>query len=188
MKRSEEQLKKQGKLLFAGMGLLVLTVFIYKATNKKEEINRITNCPRDIKRETIIVLDKSSILSTQTQDAISARIEKILKDRVQVGERVTFYEVNDEAYINLHPLAVTESGKEFCKPKVTAENGLTENSDLIEARYLNTVKKLLASEKLKGPSKESKSPITQVVHDVAFLDQALWLWCSQEAAACLCPV
>lgn len=165
--KSEEELKKQGILIFKILGCVVAGIVIYYFTKPKNDIDRRTFCPPEINRETVIVLDRSSEVSKQTQAEITERIKNIIYKKVQVGERITFYEVNDNAYTNLSPIDLQGNGLDFCKPKDRGENMFVENDSVIHRMFEEKIKKIVNSPLINNKGAESKSPIAQVVFDAS---------------------
>ena len=153
-------------MIFAGLGVLVLVVVGFKLATAKEKVDKKTNCPDQIVRESVFVLDRSSTIAEQTKDEIRARITRIINVKVKEGERITFYEVNDSAYTELKPLSINYEGKDFCKPKVEV-SALTENQELTRKRYNAKIKALLDMDHLKNRGRETKSPVAQVIFDVS---------------------
>lgn len=166
MRRDSSKEDKQAYQIFAGLGILILIVVVFKLLTSKEKVDRVTNCPEHIVRESVFVLDRTSPIPEQTKEEIRARIIRIINDKVEVGERITFYEVNEKAYNELKPLALSSRGSEFCKPRQEV-NALVENQDLTRKKYDAKIKALLSSEVLKSRGSESKSPIAQVIFDVS---------------------
>lgn len=164
---NQAMLKKRGVQIFAAMGVFLITVGIFMVTKKPKNEDRRTGCPNKITRETVIVLDRSSEVSLQTKEEISNRIKNIIDRKVQVGERITIYEVNDDAYTNLRSIDLSGKGLDFCKPRDKAENALIDNVSLVHTIYESRIKKILASEVINSRGKDSKSPIAQVVFDAS---------------------
>ena len=165
MRSEKARQDKQGKIILVCLGVIVAFFFIIRLVLNPEKYDSVTGCPTKILRSTVFILDKSSQIAEQTRNEIISRIERIIAEKVQTGEKVSFLEVNDSAYEELKPLKINDTLDYFCKPKSDADNKLTENSELIKARYKKRIKSILSNEFLKDLGGNSKSPIAQVVFD-----------------------
>lgn len=166
MSREKKAQDRQAYIIFGGLGVLIAVVLLFKFATAKEKVNKHTNCPKQIIRESVFILDRSSTIAEQTKNEIQARIRKLINEKVHEGERITFYEVNDRAYTELKPLIINKEGLDFCKPKLDV-NDLVENQSLATKRYESKIKTLLEMEHLKNRGTLSSSPIAQVIFDVS---------------------
>ena len=165
MRNEKAKKEKHAKYIFASIGTIAILVMSVNIFFSREKVDRASGCPQKIKKASVFILDRSMLLAEQTRTEILSRIEKIIRDKVSPGEKLTFLEINDDAYMELKPLKLVKDLDSFCKPKSEADNALTENPHLIRTRYKSQINEILKNEALKSKGGNSKSPITQVVFD-----------------------
>lgn len=131
------------------VGLLLLKVLITPAPV----------CDSKIKSKTVVLLDRSQGITTQTTEAIVNRTWQHIEDNVAVGELVTIYDLTEDSKKNLKPIF------QACKPR-TEGSQLTENAKRVKLEFQNFKKKLSAE--LGNPIAGSdESPIAQALIDLS---------------------
>jgi hypothetical protein len=96
-----------------------------------ETIDPKTGCGEEISRKTVILIDHSQAISQQTQDEIVHRILNFVHNRVQDGELVSIFTLDDLSRQNFTPLF------SHCKPR-SKGNELKEDVEAIREEFMST--------------------------------------------------
>jgi hypothetical protein len=123
-------------------------------------------CDPKIKSKTVILLDHSESVSSQTVDAIVERTWKHIEERVPAGELISVYEITKLSKTNLKP------SFEGCKPR-TEGSQYVENAKKVSRDFENFKKKLKAdlSAPIKVANHPVESPIAQALIDLSLDDK-----------------
>ena len=123
-------------------------------------------CDPNVKTKTVIVIDHSETVATQTLEAIVERAWKHIDEKAAPGELVSVYDITKQSKTNLQP------SFEGCKPRKDGSQ-YVENVKKIKLDFENFKKKL--REELSAPIKISngpvESPIAQVLIDLSLDDK-----------------
>ena len=151
---------KKGLFIWVGFGLLAVALFGFKLVADSKPKANAQGCVGPVVASTVIVIDRTESLSTQTQEEIVARALAYVRDETQVNELVTVFNLSEVSGKNLVPAFSR------CKPSVDA-NPLVSSPRLSEKfyreRFLGPLTQVLSQQ-----SKDSgESPITQALIDVS---------------------
>lgn len=117
-------------------------------------------CDPEIKSKTVILIDQSERVASQTADAIIQRSWEIVSNEVKVGERVSVYFLNKRTESDLAP------SFSACKPR-TQGNRLIEDDRRVKRDFENSFNKPLRAELSKPILGEGTSPIAQALIDIS---------------------
>lgn len=175
MKNKFKQYSKkdqQGILILISLFIFAIVVFSVGKIFKSEKADKTTSCFKSTSKSSIFILDQTSELNEQTRDEIKKRIERIIEQKVDVGEQIIFFEVNGKAVKSLTPLEFSNGNTVFCKPKAHADSDLTENDELIQRKFKKKMDELFKNEFFTKKKSDDYSPITQVLFDSSLTDFA----------------
>ncbi len=130
---------------------LALIIFVVGGSlwvRSLKEIDKTTGCGDDITRKTVIVIDHSQPVSKQTQDEIIRRILSFIHRRVEIGELVSVFTLNDLSRHNLAPVFY------HCLPR-SKGNDLNEDTEAVKEEFKKTFEQPLR-DILQTPLGESK--------------------------------
>jgi hypothetical protein len=154
------QRKKAWYIIGGSVAFLVSILILSKGAGPKPI------CDPNVKTKTVIVIDHSETVATQTLEAIVERAWKHIDEKAVPGELVTVYDITKQSKTNLKP------SFEGCKPRKDGSQ-YTENVKKVKLDFENFKKKL--REELSAPIKETKgpveSPIAQVLIDLSLDDK-----------------
>lgn len=123
-------------------------------------------CDPNVKTKTVIVIDHSEAIASQTLDAIVERAWKHIDENVKDGELVSVFDITKLSKTNL------QASFEGCKPRKDGSQ-YTENVKKVKLDFENFRKKL--REELAAPIKDAKgpveSPIAQALIDLSLDDK-----------------
>ncbi|MFM2084322.1 MAG: hypothetical protein RLY95_1140 [Pseudomonadota bacterium] len=140
-------------------------LFLIGILSLKSIVSPTPVCDPSIKSKTVIVIDQSEDVPTQTTNAILERAWEHIVKNVPAGERVSIYAVTSESKNNLK--AVFSS----CKPRETGSQ-LVENAKKVtrdfEQKFKNPIREILAK-KISG---SDQSPIAQALTDLSLDDKS----------------
>jgi hypothetical protein len=146
--------------LAAGASLIAFIAIGGVVLSSKPAPKDDKGCSAPLSGKTVFVLDQTDSLSEQTRAEISARVTKIVDEKVKIGELVTVFSITELSKKNLTPTF------SYCKPAQTAE-GASQSQRFVSANYMKYfAKPLLAA--INAPIVGSKqSPIAQAIVDVS---------------------
>lgn len=154
------QRKKAWYIIGGSITFLVAVLVISRVTGPKPL------CDPNVKTKTVIVIDHSEPVSSQTLEAIVERSWKQIEAKAVPGELVTVYDITKQSKTHLQP------SFEGCKPRKDGSQ-YVENVKKVKLDYENFKKKL--QNELSAPIRESKepveSPIAQALIDLSLDDK-----------------
>ncbi|KND57465.1 hypothetical protein BVER_05822c [Candidatus Burkholderia verschuerenii] len=143
-------------------GVVLIGILGAAHLNKPEPVDAL-GCAQDVQGKTVIVLDTSDEVATQTRDEIVERVKNTVEHKIRDGDLVSVFTVNDLSKKNLVPAFA------YCKPRRTG-NELKESTRMLERHYVTKFEKPLQAA-VQAPIKGSKeSPIAQSLIDLSLLD------------------
>lgn len=151
---------KQGYLLIAGMGLLVIAFFGFKLSQDNKPKPRADNCVGVVTENTVIVLDHSEQITDQTREEIEARAMAYILHKVRPNERVSVFTVSDLSKRALAPLVSR------CRPPDDG-NRLVEDTRRLRKRFVESFEKPVRQALSIAPSISKESPIAQALTDIS---------------------
>jgi len=144
------------------IGLSVL--FIFSILLGKQIFGGSTPvCDPDVKSKTVILIDHSQGVSTQTSEAIVNRAWNHIDKQAKTGELVSVYLITQQSKTNLHPVF------ESCKPRANGSAAI-ENVKKVHKDFEN-FKSRLTEELTKSIGGSSESPIAQSIIDLSLDDK-----------------
>lgn len=154
------QRKKAWYIIFSSLFFIIIMMVWSKHSGPKPA------CDPNVKVKTVIVIDRSEPVASQTLDAIFERAWTYIELNVPTRGLVSVFQVTKESKKNLQPLF------EECKPPNEGSE-LVENVNRIKLVYENYKKKL--RDELSKPVIDLKdaveSPIAQVIIDLSLDDK-----------------
>lgn len=146
--------RQKAYYIIFGSVIFLIIIFSLKLFLTKKPV-----CDPGVKSKTVILIDRSEGVASQTIEAIVNRTWAHIEENVNVGELVTIYDLTQDSKNNLKPIF------EACKPRSDGSQ-LTENVKQVKREFSN-FKKNLTSE-LANPIKGSnESPIAQAIIDLS---------------------
>jgi hypothetical protein len=150
----------QGWLVFALGGLFLAAMggfYLYSSSKPKPNAD---GCFSQVNTSTVILLDHSEHVSTQTAAEMKDRVLNHIKTNVVPGDLVSVYSVSNLSRSNLTPLF------KRCKPKEDG-NRLTEGVAKIQKDYLQKFEKPLINAIERKFEETAESPIAQALTDIS---------------------
>lgn len=143
-------------------GLALVAILVAAHVMKAEPLDQM-GCGSNIAGKTVILLDTSDDVTSQTRNEIVKRIWNVIDQRVRDGDLVSIFTVSDLSKRNLVPAF------SYCKPRRRG-NEFKENIRTLDRNYLNKFKKPI-NELVTAPMGGSKeSPIAQSLIDISLSD------------------
>lgn len=154
--------RHQAYLMFAGGALVIVVIVAWNVLLSHRAKPDEYGCFGQPRRSTVIVLDQTDGLATQTQAEIYRRVQAVVNDdnQVHVGERVSVFTVDDLTRHNLKPQF------EHCKPRATGSE-LTENPRAIAARKKKEFDEPLRRALAISIEGSAQSPIAEAISDLS---------------------
>lgn len=151
---------KKGIILIAAVVIaLVAMVSASLALGNKPKPG-LDLCTGKVTRNTVLLLDYSEEVSSQTLDEIKARALKHIDEKVKVGEKVSIFTVSDLSKSSLRPVI------SVCKPEGSGSR-LTEDVRNIKKRYQAQFMAPLVEALSRKPTVSKESPIAQALTDIS---------------------
>jgi hypothetical protein len=119
-----------------------------------------SNCLGTPDTNTVLVVDRSEGISTQTLDEIRSRALAFIVDSTVENERITVFAVNDSSKDSLVPLI------SLCRPPVSGSQ-LTQNVQSIQKQFRDKFKAPMDSALQLKPGNSPESPIAQALIDIS---------------------
>lgn len=142
--------------------VVVVAIFVAANVTKPERVDAL-GCGKEISGKTVIVLDTSDEVATQTRKEILDRVRDVIDRKVREGDLVSVFTVSELSKKNLVPAFA------YCKPRRTG-NEFTENPRMLERNYLTRFQRPL-QDVMQAPIQGSKqSPIAQSLIDLSLSD------------------
>lgn len=141
----------------AGVLAVIVLVAFWNGRKPKPDQN---HCVEPVTASTVVVIDHSERMTTQTQDEMLSRALKHVKDKTAVNERITVFTINELSRKSLKPSFSS------CRPPETG-NHFTESVRLIERRFKQEFEAPLVSSLNVPLTDGAESPIAQAIIDLS---------------------
>lgn len=151
---------KKGVWLIAGVGLVLAGLVGVRLAIGSKPPPAVDGCVGAVTASTVIVLDQSEELTTQTRAEIVARAMAWVNDKAQTNERVTVFAVSEVSRKNLQPTFSR------CKPPREGSRAY-EDVRGIEKAYKRQFIEPLEQVLNVAPRDGKESPIAQALIDVS---------------------
>lgn len=154
--------RKQAYLMFAISGIVVISIFVANVVLGNREKPNTQGCYKDSDRSTVILVDRTDGLASQTQAEIIQRVQTIVEDDSQVfiGERVSVFTLDALSRRNLQPTF------EYCKPPATGSE-LTQDPRAIAKRKKVNFDQPLEKSLRVNVGAGDQSPIAEALSDLS---------------------
>lgn len=123
-----------------------------------------TGCTADIPRRTVILLDHSEKISSQTRNEISIRAMRAATEKAITGELITVFYASSVSKKDLTPAFSR------CKPKIDV-NPLTESERVVTNNYKKKYMAPLENAIKADITGSKESPLAQAIVDLSLIDQ-----------------
>ena len=154
------QRDKQGLLLIGFVIAATILLVVAKLKTGDGHKRDAANCAGTPDTNTVIVVDRSEGISTQTLDEIRARALSFVADSTVENERITVFTVSDLSKDSLVPLI------SLCRPPMSG-NQFTQNVQSIQKQFRDKFEAPMeAALQLKSGS-SPESPIAQALIDIS---------------------
>jgi hypothetical protein len=150
---------RQGYMIIAALAVAVIGIFAVKVSVGHKPKPGADNCAGDVQANTVILLDQSEAVPTQTVEETTSRVMSTV-DHAGVNERVTVFNVSDDSTTFLTPVV------SLCKPP-TDGNRLYENVAMMRKDFEQKFEKPIREVVSRPPSESNHSPIAQAITDLA---------------------
>lgn len=151
---------KHGIWLIGVVLAALIGVFVVKATLDSKPKPGPDNCVGEITANTVILLDHSEKIPTQTLDEIASRTMAHIRESVKINERVSIFTISELTKQNLKPLV------SLCRPPDEGNRAI-ENVAQIRKRFQERFEKPVREALAIAPGNSSESPIAQAVTDIS---------------------
>lgn len=156
---SKQELDARGRRRVYGGVAALLALFVAAQWLQGNNAKR-TQCAETPARSSVILLDYSDSVATQTRDEILARATAWISDSVKEGEMVSIFTVDNSASRNLVPRFSR------CKPPREG-NELYQNTKKIEKDFTELFSQPLNEILSTSPGRSDESPIAQTIIDLS---------------------
>lgn len=150
--------RKQGWMIIGGSCAFLAALLVAKIIVSTPPI-----CDPAVKSKTVILLDHSEAVTTQTIDSIVERAWKIIEAEVPEGELVSIYSLSKMTKKDLKP------SFSACKPRRDGSRS-TEDVKRIRREFEDKFKKPLRAELATAIQGSDESPIAQALIDISLDD------------------
>lgn len=151
---------KKGIMLIAAVGIVLLGIFAVKACIERDPTRDAASCVGTPDLNTVVLLDLSEQISTQTLNEIRARALAFIRDSTAQNELVSVFTVSDLSRDSLAPTIA------LCRPPESG-NRIVQNVQVIERgfreRFTLPIEQALQFE----PGNGAESPIAQSLIDIS---------------------
>jgi hypothetical protein len=151
---------RQGRILFAVIGTFVAIILTAVWLQSSKPTPDAENCIGKVTRSTVILLDHSERISTQTQDEIIARVNNHIANSVKLNERVSVFALSEDSKNRLAPLMTA------CMPE-NQGNGFTDNKRLVLKDFQEKFELPLRAAISSPIQGSTQSPIAQAIADLS---------------------
>lgn len=150
---------KQGWMLIACVGIVLLALGVGKAVLGSKPKPGLDNCVGSESANTVIVLDRSQGIATQTLNELVARAMAAIA-AAQENERISIFTVTSDSRRSLEPIL------SLCKPPKQA-NRLVEDVKRVQALYQDRFERPIRKSLEQPVGESAESPIAQVLTDLS---------------------
>ena len=154
---------RRGIWLFVCLGVTLVALFSVKIAVGSRPAPDADNCVGRSVASTVILIDRSEEISTQTLREIEARALNHILEHVQLNERVTVFNVSDISKRSLKPIV------SLCRPqsRVSWVSRFYENPKMIlkrfQERFIEPIRKAIDV----LPENSTESPLAQAITDIS---------------------
>ena len=151
---------RRGIWLLVCVGAALVALFSVKIAVGSRPTPGADNCVGRSVASTVILIDRSEEISTQTLREIEARALNHILEHVQQNERVTVFNVSDISKRSLKPIV------SLCRPQSSGHRGF-ENPEMIRKRFQERFIDPIRTAIDVLPGNSTESPLAQAITDIS---------------------